>query len=141
MSLNSIDQKRELIFSDFAKISDQDDRYRYLIKRSKANQELTADEKLDKYLIEGCVSQVWLIPSYENKTITFKYDSDALLVKGIVALLVDFFNGMTPQELTTIDMGFLSELGIQDHLSMNRRNGLASIIKQAKLYALVYSTM
>ena len=86
MSLNFINQKRKSIFSDFEKISDQDERYRYLIKRSKSNQALEANEKLDKYLIEGCVSQVWLIPSFDKKTITFKFDSDAMLVKGILAL-------------------------------------------------------
>ncbi len=139
--MSSIEQKKQSVFEEFSKISDQDDRYRYLIKRSKSGPPLADSEKQEKYLIEGCVSQVWLVPSYDQKTITFKYDSDALLVKGIVTLLVELFNGMTPQELMLLDMGFLSEVGIQEHLSMNRRNGLTNIIKQAKLYALVYNSM
>lgn len=133
--------KIEALKQRFLKHSDWEDRYRELIKLGKSLSEMEEEAKLDKYKIKGCQSQVWLKPSYKDGLVHFQADSDAVLVKGIIALLVEAYSGLAPKEIITLKADFLKEIGISDHLSMNRTNGLASMIKQIQMYAFVFNSL
>ena len=131
----------EQIIDRFNKYSDWEDRYRELIKTGKSLTDLDESQKIDKFKVRGCQSQVWLVPELKDGKVLFKADSDAVLVKGIVALLVEAYSGLTPEEITAQDTGFLKEIGITDHLSMNRTNGLANMVKQIKMYAMAFQSL
>lgn len=131
----------EQIIDRFNKYSDWEDRYRELIKTGKSLTDLDESQKIDKFKVRGCQSQVWLVPELKDGKVLFKADSDAVLVKGIVALLVEAYSGLTPEEITTQDTGFLKEIGITEHLSMNRTNGLANMVKQIKMYAMAFQSL
>jgi cysteine desulfuration protein SufE len=136
-----ISQKIEDIKELFNQYDDWEDRYRQIIKLGKDLAKLDEEFKTDKYRVKGCQSQVWLYPQLDGNKVIFQADSDALLVKGIVAILTKVYSGETPQSILDNKPEFLSEVGITDHLSMNRSNGLASMIKQIQLYALAYSAV
>lgn len=137
----SICVRAEKVIERFNQFKDWEDRYRELIKLGKTSSE-TTDQNLDeKYLVKGCQSQVWLVPNYKNGLVSFVGTSDAAIVAGIVALLIDVFSPSTPQDILDYDMKFLGDIGITEHLSMNRTNGLASMVKQIKLYALAYQSL
>lgn len=131
----------EQIIDRFNKYSDWEDRYRELIKTGKSLTDLDESQKIDKFKVRGCQSQVWLVPELKDGKVLFKADSDAVLVKGIVALLVEAYSGLTPEEITAQDTGFLKEIGITEHLSMNRTNGLANMVKQIKMYAMAFQSL
>tara|TARA_B100001971_G_C18267292_1_gene594538 strand:+ start:2196 stop:2654 length:459 start_codon:yes stop_codon:yes gene_type:complete len=131
----------EQIIDRFNKYSDWEDRYRELIKTGKSLTDLDESQKIDKFKVRGCQSQVWLVPELKDGKVLFKADSDAVLVKGIVALLVEAYSGLTPEEITAQDTGFLREIGITEHLSMNRTNGLANMVKQIKMYAMAFQSL
>ncbi|MBC77619.1 MAG: Fe-S metabolism protein SufE [Halobacteriovoraceae bacterium] len=131
----------EQIIERFNQYSDWEDRYRELIKTGKSLNELDESQKIDKFKVRGCQSQVWLVPELKDGKVLFKADSDAVLVKGIVALLVEAYSGLTPEEITSQDTGFLKEIGITEHLSMNRTNGLANMVKQIKMYAIAFQSL
>lgn len=131
----------EQIIDRFNKYSDWEDRYRELIKTGKSLTDLDESQKIDKFKVRGCQSQVWLVPELRDGKVLFKADSDAVLVKGIVALLVEAYSGLTPEEITAQDTGFLKEIGITEHLSMNRTNGLANMVKQIKMYAMAFQSL
>jgi cysteine desulfuration protein SufE len=133
--------KSQTIAAQFPQTEAWEDRYKFIIGKGKELPELPESERLDKFLIKGCQSRVWLIPAFDGKTLTFKTDSDAAIVKGIVALVVEFYNGMTPDEILSQPPHFLDELGIREHLSMSRRNGLSHVLKQIQLYAAVFKAM
>lgn len=125
----------------FKKISDWEDRYKELIELGKELAPLPPAGQHEKFKVKGCQSQVWLYPEFKNGRVYFYADSDALLVKGIVAMLVSVYSDSTPSEITQEKADFLKELGITEHLSMNRTNGLASMLKQIQMYALVFQSM
>lgn len=131
----------EQIIDRFNKYSDWEDRYRELIKTGKSLTDLDESQKIDKFKVRGCQSQVWLVPELKDGKVLFKADSDAVLVKGIVALLVEAYSGLTPEEITAQDTGFLKEIGITEHLSMNRTNGVANMVKQIKMYAMAFQSL
>ncbi len=125
----------------FKKISDWEDRYKELIELGKELAPMPAVGQQEKFKVKGCQSQVWLYPEFNNGRVFFYADSDALLVKGIVAMLVFVYSDSLPSEITQEKADFLKELGITEHLSMNRTNGLASMLKQIQMYALVFQSM
>jgi cysteine desulfuration protein SufE len=109
--------------------------------RIKVGLMIESNEKTDAYLIKGCISRAWLFPRFENGLVYFKADSEAAIVKGIIASIVEVYSGSTPAEILALSPDFLAEGGISEALSMNRRSGLANILKQVRLYALAYQSL
>ena len=137
----SINSRVENIVERFNQYDDWEDRYRELIKIGKALPAMEESYQVDKYKIKGCQSQVWLKPGFSDGIVTFYADSDAVLVKGIIGILVDVYSGSSPKEIIATTPDFLKKIGITDHLSMNRTNGLASMVKQIQMYALVFDSL
>jgi cysteine desulfuration protein SufE len=121
--------------------SDWEDRYKELIQLGKSLQNYPEDKRDEKYKVKGCQSQVWLYPELKDGRVYFFGDSDAVLVKGIVGLLLSVYSDATPDEILATKPEFLKEVGITEHLSMNRSNGLAAMMKQIQMYALVYKSL
>ena len=136
-----INKRIEDLISLFNKHNDWEDKYRELIKVGKDLPELEQEYQIEKYKIKGCQSQVWLYPEYKDGIVYFKAWSDAVLVKGIIGLLVKAYSESSPEEIMETKHDFLSQIGITDHLSMNRTNGLASMIKQIQMYAFVFKSL
>lgn len=128
-------EKQNQIVNEFSKIESWEDRYKLLIKKGKALPELPSEIQTDKYKVKGCQSNVWMHARKENGKIVFVANSDASIVKGLIALLLDVYSGHTPEDVMTIPPKFIEELGINTHLSQARANGLAAMMKQMKLYA------
>ena len=135
----SINERKNKVLAELSEISDVDERYKYMIAKGRALPDLKSDQKDKKYLIEGCMSQAWLVPHLEEGRVIFHVDSEAAIVKGIMAILAEVYSGGTPEEILGLSPEFLKEGGISEHLSMNRRNGLSSVVKQMRLYATVFS--
>ncbi len=125
----------------FLKFKDWEDRYKELICLGKELSSYPEDKREDKYKVKGCQSQVWLYPEFKDGRIYFFGDSDAVLVKGIVGLLISVYSDATSDEIISTKPEFLKDVGISEHLSMNRSNGLASMMKQIQMYALVFKSM
>jgi cysteine desulfuration protein SufE len=125
----------------FLQYKDWEDRYKELIHLGRDLNAYPEEKREDKYKVKGCQSQVWLYPEFKEGRVYFYADSDALLVKGIVGLLVSVYSDATPDEILATKPDFLKEVGITEHLSMNRSNGLAAMMKQMQMYALVFKSM
>ena len=136
MDIESIQQE---IIEEFAVYEDWMDKYSYLIELGNDLKDLDPKEKNDQHLIKGCQSRVWLVPEFVDGKIYFRGDSDAVIVKGLVALLLRVVSGRTPNELMENDLHFIDAIGLKQHLSPTRSNGLLSMIKQIKLYAVTYN--
>lgn len=137
----TIEEKKQSVLSELAAITDTDERYRYIIGKGRAMPEI-APEKLDeKYLIQGCISRAWLLPELRDGLIYFQGHSEAAIVKGIIAILIEVYSGNSPQENLALSPEFLREGGITEHLSMNRRNGLSSVVKQIMMYSAAYKAL
>lgn len=128
------------IIGEFEAFDDWMDRYNHLIEMGNDLPHIDEQYRNDQYLISGCQSRVWLHASYENGLVTFTADSDAVITKGIVNLLIRVFSGQTPDEILNADLAFVDTIGLKEHLSPTRSNGLTSMIKQIKLYALAFKT-
>lgn len=115
-----------------------DERYQYVIDLGKALPLIDAQYKVDENLIKGCQSRVWLHAEQENGRIEFTADSDAIITKGIIAVLIRAFSGQTPEAILAADTQFIDEIGLKEHLSPTRANGLVSMVKQIKMYALAF---
>lgn len=137
----SIESRVKTLVERFNQYSDWEDRYKELIKIGKNLGELPLEDQIEKFQIKGCQSKVWLKPNYSDGKIHFVATSDAVLVKGIVGLLVEAYSGSSPDEVISYKDDFLKDIGITDHLSMNRTNGLASMLKQIKMYGIVYKSL
>ena len=135
MSIKEIQQ--ELIY-DFAFLSDWEQKYEYIIDLGKELKGLPEEKKNEDILIKGCQSQVWLDAELRDGKIFFLADSDGILPKGIISLLVGVYSGHTAEEILSADFDFISKIGLQEFLSPSRANGLASMIKQIKFYAVAY---
>lgn len=131
----------DLIKARFTQYNDWEDRYKELINLGRELGTFPEDRRDEKYKVKGCQSLVWLYPEFKDGKVFFHGDSDAVLVKGIVALLVSVYSNATPDEILGTKPDFLKEVGITEHLSMNRSNGLASMMKQMQMYALVFKSM
>ena len=125
----------------FLQFKDWEDRYKELINLGKQLPAYPEDKRDEKFKVKGCQSQVWLFPEFKEGRVYLHADSDALLVKGIVGLLVSVYSDATPEEILATPPEFLKEVGITEHLSMNRSNGLAAMMKQIQMYAVVYKSM
>ncbi|MFA5302350.1 MAG: SufE family protein [Bacteroidales bacterium] len=136
----TIPEKQQKIVEEFSFLEDWMDKYEYLIELGKNLTPLEAQSKQDKNLIKGCQSRVWLDVTRENGKLYFKADSDALITKGIISLLVHVFSGHTPGEILDSNMDFIEKIGLKEHLSPTRANGLLSMIQQIQMYALVANT-
>jgi cysteine desulfuration protein SufE len=136
MELNDV--QNELI-DEFSVFDDWMDKYNLLIELGKELPVIDPKYKTKDFLIEGCQSKVWLHPEYNGKVITFTADSDAIITRGIVALLIKVLSGRTPEEIIHSDLYFIDKIGLRQNLSPTRSNGLLSMVKQIKLYAIAYN--
>jgi cysteine desulfuration protein SufE len=124
------------IIEEFELFDNWEDKYQYLIDLGKELKGLEDEFKTDDRLIKGCQSRVWLYSSFENDKVIYKADSDAIITKGIVALLIRVLSNQTPDEIINTELEFINKIGLKEHLSPTRANGLVSMIKQMKLDAL-----
>lgn len=134
----SIKEKQQELIDDFAFLSDWEQKYEYIIDLGKGLKGLPEEKKKEDILIKGCQSQVWLDAELHDGKIFFLADSDGILPKGIISLLVGVYSGHTAEEILDSDFDFISKIGLQEFLSPSRANGLASMIKQIKFYAVAY---
>lgn len=134
----SIKEKQQELIDDFAFLSDWEQKYEYIIDLGKELKGLPEEKKNEDILIKGCQSQVWLDAELRDGKIFFFADSDGILPKGIISLLVGVYSGHTAEEILDSDFDFISKIGLQEFLSPSRANGLASMIKQIKFYAVAY---
>lgn len=138
MELNQI---QEQIIDEFTIFDDWMDKYNYLIDLGKDVPMIDARYKVKDYLIEGCQSKVWLYPEFDGSVIRFYADSDAIITKGIISLLIKVLSGRTPGEIMSADLYFIDRIGLRQNLSPTRSNGLLAMIKQIKLYAMAYDAV
>ena len=134
----SIKEKQQELIYDFAFLSDWEQKYEYIIDLGKELKGLPEEKKKEDILIKGCQSQVWLDAELRDGKIFFLADSDGILPKGIISLLMGVYSGHTAEEILDSDFDFISKIGLQEFLSPSRANGLASMIKQIKFYAVAY---
>lgn len=128
------------IINEFQMLDEWLDKYNHIIELGKTLPLIDEKYKTENYLISGCQSQVWLYADYKDGLVSFTADSDAIITKGIVNILVRVLSGRSCDEIINADMEFINKIGLREHLSPTRANGLNSMIKQMKLYALVYKT-
>lgn len=136
----TIEQIQEEIIDEFSVFDDWMDKYQLLIDMGNALPALDEVHKTTQNLIEGCQSRVWLHANYNDGIIIYEADSDAIIVKGIVSLLVRVLSQHTPDEILNADLHFIEEIGLTEHLSPTRSNGLVAMVKQMRLYALAFKT-
>jgi cysteine desulfuration protein SufE len=134
--MNTMKEKEEELIQEFEMFDDWMDKYNYIIELGKDLPMIDPQFKTEEFLISGCQSQVWLHPEFKDGKLYFSADSDAIITKGIVNLLIRVLSGHTPKEILDNDLSYLDTIGLKNHLSPTRSNGLASMIKQIKLYAL-----
>lgn len=128
------------IVDEFSMFDDWMQRYEYIIELGKNLPLIKEEYKVDENLIKGCQSKVWLQGEKDNDKIVFTADSDAILTKGIIAILIRVFSNQTPKDIIDAEMDFIDEIGLKEHLSPTRANGLVSMIKNIKMYALAFNT-
>lgn len=136
----TIQEIQNEIINDFSLFDNWEDKYAYIIELGKQLPALAETHKTDLNKIKGCQSNVWLITRMENNRIVFEGDSDALIVKGLVSMLIKVLSNQKPEDISQTDLFFIDQIGMKQQLSMTRANGLASMIKQMKLYALAYQS-
>jgi len=136
-----IEERKVKLIQNLKALPTADDRFRFLISKAKQLLEITDEERNDRYLVKGCISRAWLIPRFEGGIISFKADSEAAIVKGVIAAIVEVYSGSTPAEILALSPEFLVEGGVSQALSMNRRSGIAGVLKQVRLYALAFQAM
>ncbi|OFY39528.1 MAG: Fe-S metabolism protein SufE [Bacteroidetes bacterium GWF2_40_14] len=135
----TIKQAEQEIIEEFSIFTDWLDKYEYLIELGKSLPIISDNGRQENNLIKGCQSRVWLAADYREGRIYFTADSDAIITKGIISLLVRVFSGRTPKEIIEADLSFIKEIGLQDNLSPSRSNGLVSMIRQIKFYAVAFA--
>ena len=135
----TINERQDEVIEEFQDFDDWMDKYQLLIDLGNEQAPLDEKYKVESNLIDGCQSRVWLQADYEDGKIHFQAESDALIVKGIVALLIRVLNDSTPQEILDSDLYFIEQIGLKEHLSPTRSNGLLAMVKQMRMYALAFS--
>lgn len=135
----TINERQDEIIEEFAGFDDWMDRYQLLIDLGNEQDPLDEKYKTEQNLIDGCQSRVWLQADYADGKIHFQAESDALIVKGIVTLLIRVLNDSTPQDILDADLYFIDEIGLKEHLSPTRSNGLLAMIKQMRMYAVAFA--
>ena len=137
----TINELQDEVIEEFSELTDWMDKYQMLIDLGNELEVLDDKYKTDQNLIDGCQSRVWVQCDYVDGKLELTADSDALIVKGIIALLLRVLSGHTPQEILDSDLYFIDEIGLKDHLSPTRSNGLLAMIKQIRMYALAFKSM
>ena len=138
MTLNEV---QDNIIDEFSLFDDWMDKYNLLIDLGKELPVIDPRFKVKDFLIEGCHSKVWLHPEYDGRIISFTADSDAIITRGIVSLLIKVLSDRTPEEILTADLYFIEKIGLRQNLSPTRSNGLLSMVRQIKLYAMAYDAI
>ena len=136
MTINEIQDE---IIAEFSELDDWMDRYQLLIDMGNEQQPLPEKDQNESNLIDGCQSRVWLVCDEQDGVLLFRAESDALIVKGIVSLLIKVLSGHTAQEILDADLYFIKEIGLAEHLSPTRSNGLLAMLRQMRMYAMAYS--
>jgi cysteine desulfuration protein SufE len=131
----TLEQKKDALVEEITLIPDAYERLGSIVDRGKRADGLTEDLRIDSFKIEGCMSQLWVVPAYKEGLCSFKSESDSAIVKGIASLLCDFYSEAKPDDIRKTDADFLSEVGITQHLSPNRRNGLSRIVESIQHFA------
>ena len=135
----TIQEIEETIIDEFACYEEWLDKYAYIIELGKDCPVIDEKDKTEDNLIKGCQSRVWLSCDHHDGRLWFKADSDAVITKGIISLLIRVLDGQTPQDILASDLHFIDQIGLKEHLSPTRSNGLTSMVKQIKMYALAFS--
>ncbi|WP_297450063.1 SufE family protein [uncultured Alistipes sp.] len=136
----TIDEAQNEIIEEFAVFDEWLDKYEYLIELSRELPAIDEKKRTEQYVIKGCQSRVWVDAELRDGKIYYTADSDAIITKGIIALLIRILSGRTPQEIAGADLYFIDRIGLRENLSPTRANGLLAMIKQMKLYALAYAS-
>ena len=134
----TINEAQDEVIEEFSDFTDWMDKYQLLIDLGNEQEPLDEKYKTESNLIDGCQSRVWLQADYVDGKIVFTAESDALIVKGIIALLIRVLSGHTPQEILDADLYFIERIGLKDHLSLTRPHGLLAMVKQIRMYALAF---
>jgi cysteine desulfuration protein SufE len=138
--MSSIKDIQEEIKEEFMQFEDWMERYEYMIDLGRSLPLIDEAYKTDEYIIKGCQSKVWVYAELNDDKLVFTADSDAIITKGIIAILIRAFSNQHPSDIMNAETGFIDEIGLKEHLSPTRANGLVSMIKQIKLYALAFQT-
>jgi len=136
----TVQEIQDEIRDEFSMFDDWDERYQYIIDLGKSLPLIDEQYRNDDHIIKGCQSKVWLHADVDDGKVWFTADSDAIITKGIIAILVRVFSGQKPSDIVNADTSFIDDIGLKEHLSPTRANGLVSMVKQIKLYALAYET-
>jgi cysteine desulfuration protein SufE len=139
--MKSIQEEQDAIVKEFEIFDDWLDRYEYLIELSKDLEPLDPKYKTNEYLINGCQSRVWLMSEMQGDVAIYRAETDAIITKGIISLLIRILSGQEPENIVNADLYFIERIGLQQNLSPTRSNGLLSMVKQMKLYALAFQTV
>jgi cysteine desulfuration protein SufE len=139
--MKSIQEEQDEIVKEFEIFDDWLDRYEYLIEQSKNLEPLDTKFKTNEYLIHGCQSRVWLMAEMKDGNVVYRAETDALITKGIVSLLIRVLSGHKPEDILQTELYFIDKIGLRQNLSPTRSNGLLSMMKQMKLYALAFDTV
>jgi len=137
----TITEVQDKIVEEFEFLQEWDERYALIIKMGKELDQFPDEFKNEKYKLSGCQSQVWINAKLDDGKIVFTADSDAMIVKGLIALLIKVYSGRTPEEILSTPPDFLKKLGIDSHLSPTRKNGLAAMLKQIQMFAFAFKTV
>ena len=137
--MSTINEIQDEIIEEFSALEDWMDRYALITDMGNTLEPLTESDKTPTNIIEGCQSRVWITASYEGGKVHFRGESDAIIVKGIVSLLLRVLDGQTPQDILDSDLYFIKEIGLSEHLSPTRSNGLVSMLRQMRLFAAAFA--
>ncbi len=133
--MESIVERKNQLLTRLRAIHDKDERLRFIVEQGKSLSPLPEQLKLEQFLVKGCISRAWLVPQIQNEKLRFLADSEAVIVKGIIALILQVYNESSPQEILGLSADFLAEAGVTELLSMNRRNGLIHVLSMIRSYA------
>lgn len=128
-------EKRQRLMDEMSYLPDRFERFTYVVDYAKDRPSLPPELRMDSFRVEGCQSQLWLVPEWREGHCHFQADSDSAIVKGIATIICDYFSGETPADILAGDVAFLSEVGVDQHLSSNRRNGLGKVEERIKRFA------
>jgi cysteine desulfuration protein SufE len=137
----TINESQDEIIEEFELFDDWADKYEYIIDLGKKLKGLPEEQKTEDNIIKGCQSRVWLNARKDDESLVFEADSEAIIVKGLVNMLIRVLSGHTPQEIAKADLYFMEKIGMSQHLAQTRSNGLASMVKQMKNYAIAYGSI
>lgn len=138
--MSSIQERQDEIIEEFSMFEDWMQRYEYMIELGKSLPLIDEKHKTEENIIKGCQSRVWVYAEMDEDQVDFTADSDAIITKGIIAILIRVFSGQKPEDIINAKTDFIDEIGLKEHLSPTRANGLVSMIKQMKMYAIAYNS-